>query len=86
MSPFKAVCAILMQVLSPSNSNPSKKFERDTLLIGAIPEFDSMAVVSIIQKLEQQFGLVIHDDEVSASVFESVETVVAFVEQKLITP
>lgn len=52
-------------------------------LIGAIPEFDSMAVVSILTALEEQFGFFVDDDEIDAEIFETVGSLVAFVEQKL---
>ena len=55
----------------------------DTLLLGDIPEFDSMAIVSVITALEETFGFMAEDDELSAEVFESVETLVGFVIQKL---
>jgi acyl carrier protein len=55
----------------------------DSKLIGAVPEFDSMAVVSIITALEEHFGFVVDDDEIDASVFETVGSLVAFVEGKL---
>jgi acyl carrier protein len=52
-------------------------------LLGSIPELDSMAVVNLITALEEQFGIVVDDDEISASTFETVGTLSAFVEQKL---
>ncbi|MCW8879462.1 MAG: acyl carrier protein [Kangiellaceae bacterium] len=55
----------------------------DTLLLGDIPEFDSMAIVSVITALEETFGFMAEDDELSAEVFESVETLIGFVIQKL---
>ena len=51
----------------------------DMLLLGNIPEFDSMAIVSVITALEEQFGFVADDDELSAEVFESIESLTAFV-------
>jgi acyl carrier protein len=54
-----------------------------TALLGAIPEFDSMAVVSIITALEDRFAFSIEDDEIDASVFETVGSLVSFVEAKL---
>ena len=51
-------------------------------LLGAIPEFDSMAVVNVIGMLEDEFDISIEDDEVSADVFETLGTLAAFVEQK----
>jgi acyl carrier protein len=52
-------------------------------LLGSIPELDSMAVVNLIGALEEHFGFVIEDDEISASTFETVGSLTAFVEQKM---
>ena len=54
----------------------------DTRLLGSMPEFDSMAVVSILTAIEDQFGISIGDDEVDAAIFESAGTLIAFVEGK----
>jgi len=58
-------------------------FNRDTRLLGALPEMDSMAVVSVITALEDSWGLSIDDSEINADVFASVGSLVDFVEQKL---
>lgn len=58
-------------------------FNAATGLFGAIPEFDSMAVVSVITALEEQFGIVVEDDEISAEIFETVGSLARFVEGKL---
>lgn len=73
---------ILLQVLQ-LNSSVTAQMHDDTPLLGAIPEFDSMAVVSIITALEDRFGFAVDDDEIDASVFETVGSLVAFVESKL---
>jgi acyl carrier protein len=54
-----------------------------TPLLGAIPELDSMAVVSLITALEEQFGIAVDDDEIGAATFETLGSLAAFVEQKL---
>lgn len=54
-----------------------------TPLLGNLPEFDSMAVVSVITALEDQYGFTVADDEISADTFATVGSVVAFVEGKL---
>ena len=51
----------------------------DTPLLGAMPEFDSMAVVSIITAMEEEFGLVVDDDEITGEVFETIGTLHGFV-------
>ena len=53
-----------------------------TPLLGAIPELDSMAVVSLILKLEEHFGIEVADDEIEASTFATLGSLSAFVEQK----
>jgi acyl carrier protein len=58
-------------------------FDENTPLLGAIPEFDSMAVVSIVTALEDRFGFTIEDDEIDAEVFASVASLMAFVQEKL---
>jgi acyl carrier protein len=55
----------------------------DSPLLGSIPEMDSMAVVSILTTLEEQYGFFVEDDEIDASVFETVGALVRFVEQKV---
>ena len=57
--------------------------EEDSPLLGAIPEFDSMAVVTVITAIEEQFEIVVDDDEVSAETFETLGTLTTFVEDKL---
>ena len=52
-------------------------------LIGSIPEFDSMAVVTVITMLEERFGIIVDDDEISADTFETLGTMLDFVNAKL---
>ncbi|MGP9801194.1 acyl carrier protein [Rheinheimera sp. NSM] len=59
-----------------------RKFDHDTPLLGAIAEFDSMAVIAVITELEQQLGIQIDDDEISAEVFETFGHLSQFVAQK----
>ncbi len=58
-------------------------FTRDTPLLGALPELDSMAVVSLLTTLEDQFGLVVDDDEIDGATFSTVGTLSDFVSGKL---
>jgi acyl carrier protein len=58
-------------------------FNRQTHLLGAIPELDSMAVVSMITALEDTFGIVVDDDDIDGATFASVGTLVDFVSAKL---
>ena len=56
----------------------------DSPLLGAIPEFDSMAVVSILTAIEDSYGIIIEDDEISAEIFETLGDLVRFVGSKTI--
>jgi acyl carrier protein len=55
----------------------------DSQLLGALPELDSMAVVTILTAMEEHFGFVVDDDEISADTFATLGTLTDFVEQKL---
>ena len=52
-------------------------------LLGAIPEFDSLAVVTLIEAIEDYFDVVIDDDEVEAEIFETFGGLLEFVKQKV---
>lgn len=54
-------------------------FDETTELLGALPEFDSMAVVGVITSLEESFGIDIADDDIDATVFETVGSLLAYV-------
>jgi acyl carrier protein len=54
----------------------------ESRLLGNIPEFDSMAVVSVLTMIEDEFGITVDDDEVSAEVFETLGTLSSFVDGK----
>lgn len=70
----------LIQLLSTTLSIDIDEFSADTLLLGNFPEFDSMAMVSILMELEEQFGVSISEDELTGDAFESVQTLLDFVE------
>ena len=75
------VLAVLEDVLSLGGK--TAKFSQSTLLLGAIPELDSMAVVGVITGLEEAFEFCVDDDEISAETFETVGSLIGFVEGKL---
>ncbi len=75
------VLRILDDVLSLGGR--AMKFSADTPLLGAIPELDSMAVVTLITTLEDRFGIVVDDDEISGDTFATVGSVTDFVAGKL---
>jgi len=81
MDTEKQVLRILDEVLSLNGR--SAAFDRSTHLLGAIPELDSMAVVSLITSLEEQLGVVVDDDEIDGETFATVGSLTDFVAAKL---
>lgn len=75
------VLRILDEVLSLGGRSLS--FTRDTPLLGAIPELDSMAVVALITSMEDQLGLIVDDDDIDGATFATVGSLVDFVDGKL---
>lgn len=58
-------------------------FDRETRLLGSLPELDSMAVVSVITAIEERFGIVVDDDDISAETFETVGSLCRYVEERM---
>lgn len=75
------VLQILDEVLSLGGR--TKAFERETPLLGAIPELDSMAVVSLITSMEERLGVVVDDDDIDGATFATVGSLCDFVASKL---
>lgn len=81
MKTEKEVLSLLDEILSLNGR--SAAFSASTPLLGAIPELDSMAVVSLITGLEERFGFTVDDDEIEGSTFATLGSLVEFVEGKL---
>lgn len=81
MNTEKEVLRLLDEVLSLEGR--AAGFTRSTHLLGAIPELDSMAVVSMITALEDTFGIVVDDDDIDGATFANVGTLVDFVSGKI---
>jgi acyl carrier protein len=77
----KEVLLILDEVLSLGGRGLA--FTPQTHLLGALPELDSMAVVSLIGALEERLGISVADDEIDGGTFETVGTLVAFVRARV---
>ena len=76
----QSVRGILADTLQLADGGSS--LHADTPLLGALPELDSMAVVTVITALEDNFGFVVEDDEISADTFATFGTLVHFVQDK----
>lgn len=77
----KEVLSILDEVLSLDGR--AAAFTHDTPLLGAVPELDSMAVVGVINLMEERFDFFVEDDEIDGATFATVGTLVEFIQGKL---
>jgi len=59
------------------------QLKSNTLLLGNLPELDSMAIVSVITALEENFDIIVDDEDISAEHFQSVSSLAALIEDKL---
>jgi acyl carrier protein len=48
----------------------------------SIPELDSMAVMELVVELERRFGITFEDEDLTAEVFETIESLAAYVQAK----
>jgi acyl carrier protein len=62
------------------------RFDMSTQLFESLLELDSMAVVTVVLALEKRFDIAIEDDEISAETFETLGSLIRFVENKLAGP
>lgn len=52
-------------------------------LIGGLPELDSMGIVAILTEIEEQFGITIEDDAITADDFATLGTLCSFVKRRM---
>jgi len=81
MVTFEQVRQIVGDVLQLGER--TKTLEPETALLGNIPEFDSMAVVSVITALEDQLDIYVEDDDITGETFETLANLTAFVQTKM---
>lgn len=81
MNTESEVLTVLDETLSLQGR--SSTFTRETPLLGSLPEFDSMAVMTVITSIEDRFDITVEDDELDADVFETVGSLARFVDAKL---
>jgi acyl carrier protein len=61
----------------------AQALSRDSQLLGAIPEFDSMAVVSVWNLLQERLEITLPEDELAGDQWASVGSLVDFVAARL---
>lgn len=74
------VIDILMLIMP---NYPQDYWQATTELLSALPEFDSMTIVTLLTELEASFDVEFYDDDISADNFATVNDVVLLIESKL---
>ena len=70
-------------IINKTGLDKNYKIDKNTKLLNSIPEFDSLSVVSVIEAIEDQFNIVIDDDEIDAEIFETFGNLLNFIEEKI---
>ncbi len=83
MNTKKELLSLLDETLHLEGRTAS--FDEHTPLLGALPEMDSMGVVSLLTAFEDRLGFSVDDDEIDGSVFQTFGTLLAFVQRKFNT-
>ena len=78
LSQVKSILINTLQLGARGNS-----LNASSLLLGGLPELDSLAVVNVITAIEEHYGFFVEDDEISAETFETLGSLSEFVEYKL---
>ena len=73
---IKQLISILTDIIP---SYESDFWSAETELFGAIAEFDSMTIVTLIGEIEEQFDVTFDDDDISAENFASVTSLAELV-------
>lgn len=73
----------IKKILGDTLGIPTQTLTLESHLLGNVPELDSMAVLGVITALEDRFSITVEDDEISARHFETVGSLTAFVQYKL---
>lgn len=57
-------------------------FDRNTQLLGGLPEFNSLTITAIIASLEDELDTDIDDADITAEIFETMGSLADFVAEK----
>ena len=80
----ETVRSLLVDVLGLTKSRVAA-FDDSTELFGALPEFDSMAVATLLTELEERLGILIEDEDVEAEDLMTFGRLLALAERLSLT-
>lgn len=74
----------LSQILSQMMpSYPADYWQESTELFGAIPEFDSMSIVTLISEIEENFDLLMDDEDIDAENFATIDSLALLITNRV---
>jgi acyl carrier protein len=59
------------------------QFDEHTQLMGALPEFNSLTITTMVAEIETELDCTIEDYELSAEIFETLGSLAAFIDSKM---
>ena len=65
------------------NAARATALDADSGLFGTMPELDSMAVAGLLTEIEDQFGIIIDDEDVDGDMLGTFGALTAYIERKL---
>ena len=73
----------VIQLVASTLGHKPRQFKPTTPLLASQIDFDSFALMELVLRLEDTFGLTIPDEDLDPDVFYSVETIAAYVRVRL---
>jgi acyl carrier protein len=61
----------------------AEKLQAHSELFGSLPELDSMALVMLVMDIEQRFGFMLDDEDVTAENFATLGSLTQLIDSKL---
>ena len=58
-------------------------FDRNTQLLGGMPEFNSLTITAIIASIEDELDCEVDDGDITAEIFDTMGSLADFVEEKM---
>lgn len=71
---------VLAEVLAELLGGAPERYTPDTELFGSLPELDSLALVELITVIEERFGFELDEEDITAEVFGTVESLAAHID------
>lgn len=72
----------LAEVLAEILGGGAERYTSDTELFGSLPELDSLALVELITVIEDRFDLEIDEEDITAEVFGTVDSLAGYIDSR----